>query len=115
MEETANGPLSWMIDTSHNLKDPMEDLLQSVETIKIAYAKALLVDYEHLKSAQKQNDVVICQSILQEVFRMDVRALVNESCLQEGGAIHPIEAYRTFKIRQKLIEARGLDSKSTGL
>ena len=115
MEETANGPLSWMIDASHNLKDPMEDLLQSVETIKIAYAKALLVDYEHLKSAQKQNDVVICQSILQEVFHTDVRALVNESCLQQGGAIHPIEAYRAFKIRQKLIEARGLDSKSTGL
>ena len=28
MEETSNPDLSWMIDASHNLKDPMEDLLQ---------------------------------------------------------------------------------------
>src|SRR5688500_14279542 len=36
--------LGWMIDASHNIKDPLEDLLQSVEAIKIAYAQALLID-----------------------------------------------------------------------
>ena len=36
--------LGWMIDASHNVKDPLEDLLQSVEAIMIAYAHALLVD-----------------------------------------------------------------------
>ena len=35
--------LGWMIDASHNVKDPLEDLIQSVEAIKIAYAQALLV------------------------------------------------------------------------
>jgi len=29
--------LAWMIDASHNVKDPLEDLLQSVEAIMIAY------------------------------------------------------------------------------
>ncbi len=33
--------LGWMIDASHNIKDPLEDLLQSVEAIKVAYAQAL--------------------------------------------------------------------------
>jgi L-rhamnose isomerase/sugar isomerase len=33
--------LGWMIDASHNVKDPLEDLLQSVEAIKLAYAQAL--------------------------------------------------------------------------
>jgi len=28
--------LSWMIDASHNIKDPLEDLLQSVEAIQLA-------------------------------------------------------------------------------
>ncbi len=115
MEETSNPELSWMIDASHNLKDPMEDLLQSVETIKIAYAKALLVDYNQLKSAQQKNDVAACQSILQEAFRTDVRPLISESSYRAGGAIDPLAAYRTFDIRQKLINARGVDSKSTGL
>jgi L-rhamnose isomerase/sugar isomerase len=115
MEETSNPDLSWMIDASHNLKDPMEDLLQSVETIKIAYAKALLVDYNLLKTFQQENDIAACQSTLQDAFRTDVRALVIESCYASGGVIDPLKAYRELKIRQKLIQARGVDSKSTGL
>ena len=35
-----------MIDASHNVKDPLEDLLQSVEAILNAYAQALLIDRE---------------------------------------------------------------------
>ncbi|MEK9570032.1 MAG: sugar isomerase, partial [Paracoccaceae bacterium] len=38
MDDDPNLDLSWMIDASHNIKDPLEDLLQSVEAIKIAYA-----------------------------------------------------------------------------
>src|SRR5690606_37442501 len=55
--------LGWMIDASHNLKDPLVVLLQSVEAIKIAYAQALLVDRKALKEAQQQNDVVRAQEI----------------------------------------------------
>ena len=115
MKETDNGELSWMIDASHNLKDPMEDLLQSITSIKISFAKALLVDYKKLKSAQKTNDISACQAILQDAFNMDVRSLVSESCYGLGGAIDPLEAYRSLEIRKELIEERGLDSKSTGL
>ncbi len=115
IEEKKESNLSWMIDASHNLKDPLEDLLQSVENIKISFAKALLVDYEKLKSAQKENDVTSCQSILQEAFNLDVRPLVVESRLQHGGAIKPLEAFRKFNFREKLIKLRGVNSKSTGL
>ena len=115
MRETANPELSWMIDASHNVKDPMEDLLQSVESIKIAFAKALLVDYDRLKVAQSQNDVAGGQSILQEAFRTDVRPLVKESIYRKGGALDALEAYRYFDIRNQLISERGRDSKSTGL
>ena len=115
MKETDNDELSWMIDASHNLKDPMEDLLQSITSIKISFAKALLVDYKKLKSAQKTNDISACQAILQDAFNMDVRSLVSESCYGLGGAIDPLEAYRSLEIRKELIEERGLDSKSTGL
>ena len=115
MRETSNPELSWMIDASHNLKDPMEDLLQSVESIKIAYARALLVDYDRLKATQSQNDVAAAQSILQEAFRIDVRPLVKESIYRRGGAIDALGAYRSLDIRNQLMAARGDDSKSTGL
>src|SRR5215510_3641932 len=57
--------LGWMIDASHNVKDPLEDLLQSVEAIMIAYAQALLIDRKTLNEAQQLNDVVAAQEILQ--------------------------------------------------
>ena len=67
--------LGWMIDASHNVKDPLEDLLQSVEAIMISYAQALMVDRKKLNAAQETNDVVAAQEILQNAFRTDVRAL----------------------------------------
>src|SRR5687768_6164956 len=77
MEHTTD--LGWMIDASHNVKDPLEDLLQSVEAIKIAYAQALLVDRKKLNEAQQKNDAVAAQEILQNSFRTDVRAIVAEA------------------------------------
>jgi len=107
--------LGWMIDASHNLKDPIEDLLQSVQAIKIAYAQALLVDKPALQAAQKANDVALAQEILQKAYRTDVRALVSEASLRAGGAIDPIGAYRNLKVRENLIKERGEKTVATGL
>lgn len=107
--------LGWMIDASHNIKDPLEDLLQSVEAIKIAYAQALLVDAKALAAAREANDVVKAQEILQEAYRTDVRPLVAEARLQAGGALQPIEIYRQNKVRENLIRQRGLQTVATGL
>ena len=99
--------LGWMIDASHNVKDPLEDLLQSVEAIMISYAQALLVDRLALNEAQQNNDVVAAQEILQNAFRTDVRAIVAEARLRAGAAIHPLQFYRTEQVRNQLIHQRG--------
>jgi len=107
--------LAWMIDASHNVKDPLEDLLQSLEAIKIAYAKALLVDKKKLVEAQNNNDVVTAQEIIQQAFHTDVRALVAEARLREGGALNPLSVYRNQKVREELIKERGMKTVATGL
>ncbi len=107
--------LGWMIDASHNVKDPLEDLLQSVEAIMIAYAQALLVDRKKLLDAQNNNDVVTAQEILQQAFRTDTRALVAEARLRSGAALNPLAMYRSEKIREGLIKKRGLKTIATGL
>jgi L-rhamnose isomerase/sugar isomerase len=107
--------LGWMIDASHNVKDPLEDLLQSVEAIMISYTQALLVDRKALNIAQQENDVVRCQEILQDAFRTDVRAIVQEARLRTGGAAQPVQLYRELKVREKLIADRGLKTVATGL
>ena len=107
--------LAWMIDASHNVKDPLEDLLQSVEAIMISYAQALLVDRKQLTGYQNNNDVVIAQEILQNAFRTDVRPLVAEARLRSGAALNPLDVYRKEKVRECLIQKRGLKSVTTGL
>ncbi len=107
--------LGWMIDASHNVKDPLEDLLQSVEAIMISYAQALLLDRTALNKAQEINDVVAAQEILQSTFRTDVRAIVAEARLRAGGALDPIAFYRNNKVRTALIKERGENTVATGL
>jgi L-rhamnose isomerase/sugar isomerase len=104
-----------MIDASHNIKDPLEDLLQSVEAIMMAYAQALMVDRVALKAAQKINDVSLCQEIIQQAYRTDVRPLVAEARLRAGGALDPIGLFRSVKVRENLIKERGLKTIATGL
>lgn len=107
--------LGWMIDASHNVKDPLEDLLQSVEAIMISYAQALLVDRDQLAEAQNNNDVVAAQEVLQQAFRTDVRPLVAEARLRNGGALNPLEIFRNERVRASLIKERGSKAIATGL
>jgi L-rhamnose isomerase/sugar isomerase len=116
MENNNQNPYpAWMIDASHNIKDPLEDLIQSLEAILEAYAKALLVDQNLLREAQENHDVVKCQEILQDAFRIDVRPLVQQARLRSGGALYPLKQYRSMNIRKKLINERGADSIASGL
>jgi L-rhamnose isomerase/sugar isomerase len=107
--------LAWMIDASHNVKDPLEDLLQSVEAIMIAYAQSLILDKKKLVEAQNNNDVVNAQEILQKAFRTDVRAIVAEARLRAGGALNPLSVFRNEKVRENLIKERGSKTTATGL
>jgi L-rhamnose isomerase/sugar isomerase len=107
--------LGWMIDASHNIKDPLEDLLQSVEAIQIAYAQALLVDDFALEQTRIENDVVKAQEILQHAFRTDVRPLIAEARLRNHAALDPLGLYRKLAVRNELIKERGTASKATGL
>jgi L-rhamnose isomerase/sugar isomerase len=107
--------LGWMIDASHNVKDPLEDLIQSIEAIMIAYTQSLLINRTELEHAQMNNDVAGAQEILQQAYRTDVRPLVAEARVRAGGALNPIQLFRQAEIRNKLIMQRGSASKATGL
>ena len=110
-----NPPIAYMIDASHNLKDPLEDLMMSLEAILEAYARAMLIDHLALENAQMENDVVAAEGILQAAFRTDVRPLLRESRLRAGGALDPIGVYRAADMRASLIRARGSKTVATGL
>lgn len=115
VEGMESQDFAWMIDASHNVKDPLEDLLQSVEAILIAYAQALLVDRQALEEARDANDVVLCQEIIQDAYRTDVRPLLAEARLKNNAALYPVKLFRQLDVRQQLIEDRGAETMASGL
>jgi L-rhamnose isomerase / sugar isomerase len=107
--------IAYMIDASHNTKDPIADLLQSLENISISYAKALLVNRKALSDAQQKNDVTEAEQVLQDAFQTDVRILVSEARRKNGFAIHPLQCFSANGFREDRIKNRGADSIATGL
>jgi L-rhamnose isomerase/sugar isomerase len=107
--------LAYMIDASHNLKDPLEDLIQSTDQIQLTLAQALLVDRDELTAAQDACDPAAAAEILQRAYRTDVRPLVAEARRRKGAAIDPIAAFRRIGYRQHALEERGSGVIATGL
>ncbi len=90
----------YMIDQSHNIKDPIEDLIGSAMEIHKAYVKALLVDRKSLAAYQNRNDVTMSERALKSAFDADVSSIVAEVRRLKGHAIDPILAYRKFRKRE---------------
>ena len=97
---------AYMIDQSHNLKDPIEALLQSIGALQHAYARALLVDRERLAECQEANDVIMAERTLTEAYETDVRALAAEARVRNGGALDPVRAFRESGYRDEVAQTR---------
>lgn len=97
---------AYLIDQSHNVKDPIEALLQSVVALQNAYARALIVDRDRLRECQESNDVIMAERALIEAYETDVRPLTAEARLLSGGALDPIGAFRASGYRDGVARAR---------
>ena len=107
--------LRYMIDASHNLKDPIEDLIQSTDQIQVTLAQALLIDRDALAEAQDDNDPALAAEVLQAAYRSDVRPLVAEARRRNGAALAPLVAFRRLGYRAAMLAERGAESIATGL
>ena len=97
---------AYMIDQSHNLKDPIEALLQTVDQLQIAYAKASLVDHAVLSVYQESGDVLMAERTLKEAFETDVRPLVAEARRRSGAALDPVLTFRASQYRAQKARER---------
>ena len=106
---------AYMIDESHNLKDPLEDLIQATDTIQLTLALALCVNRSDLADAQQANDPARAAEVLHRAFRTDVRPLVAEARRRNHAALDPLATYRALGYRASVVAARGSDTVATGL
>jgi L-rhamnose isomerase / sugar isomerase len=107
--------LAYMLDQSNNLKDPLEDLIQSADALLVALAQALCVSSAELAEAQEHNDAALAEEVLHRAFRTDVRPLVAEARRRNGAAIAPLAVYRAVDYRVVKIRERGRTAVATGL
>jgi L-rhamnose isomerase/sugar isomerase len=107
--------VAYMIDESHNVKDPLEDLIQATTAIQHTIAQALLVDRAALADRQEANDAAACAELIHRAFRTDVTPLVAEARRRNGAALDPLAAFRAVGYREAAIGERGWQAAATGL
>lgn len=98
---------AYMIDQSHNLKDPIEDLMLSAVELHRAYTKALLIDRAALSASQESNDVVLAERALKLAYETDVSPILAEVRRRKGAALDPLAAYRSSGYRAQKAKERG--------
>jgi L-rhamnose isomerase/sugar isomerase len=98
--------IAFMIDQSHNLKGKIEAMIQTVNMAQELYAKATIVDYVEMASAQKSCDLVRAESALQNAFATDVRPVIQEWRHSKGLPENPIAAFRQNGYLERITKER---------
>jgi len=96
-----------MVDQSHNLKDKIEEMIQTAVTAQELYAKAALVDHETLARHQSKSALVDAEECLKEAFATDVRPAIREWRKANSIPTEPLKAFRESGYQEKAARERG--------
>ncbi len=104
--EIGSLDISYMVDQMHIIKNKIEAMIQTVNTVQKLYAKALIVDQTSLEKEQKSTNPVKSEEILKEAYETDVRPLIKQVMVEEGRPPEPLEAFRESGYVEKITEER---------
>src|SRR3954462_7708228 len=91
---SPNGLPRLTIDQAHNVEAKVEAMVLSVLNLQEAYAKALLVDREALRTAQQAGDVLAGHAVLLDAYKTDIRQQCAAARAALGAAEDPIRTLR---------------------
>ncbi len=106
VQTSGRSNVAYMIDQSHNVEPKIEAMILSVTTLQEAYAKALIVDREALRYAQRSGDVLRAHRVLLDAYDTDVRTICAKVREDLGGAADPVEAFRASGYLERVAEER---------
>lgn len=104
--------IAFMVDQSHNLKNKMKAMVQTVAIAQEFYAKAALVDMEQLSELQQDCRLVEAEECYRSAFWEDVRPLVRAWRLSRGLPENPLMALEASGYIDRIEKERG--SKNAG-
>jgi L-rhamnose isomerase/sugar isomerase len=103
--DAATG-VAFMLDQCHNVEPKIQGQIRSVMNVQEATAKALLVDADALRAAQRSGDVLEANAVFMDAYNTDVRPLLAE--LREEMGLHPdpVAAYKASGYYERVVEER---------
>ncbi|MGO1056898.1 L-rhamnose isomerase [Crossiella sp. CA198] len=85
--------IEFMLDQCHNLEPSVPAMIRSILNVQEATAKALLVDRDALREAQRDGDVLGAHAVVMDAFSTDVRPLLAELRQDQGLDPDPLGAF----------------------
>ncbi|KRF26070.1 L-rhamnose isomerase [Phycicoccus sp. Soil803] len=85
--------VAFMLDQCHNVEDKVPGQIRSVLNVQEMTARALLVDREALREAERAGDVLGANGVLMDAFYTDVRADLADWRSSRGLPADPMQAY----------------------
>jgi L-rhamnose isomerase / sugar isomerase len=86
--------IAYVVDQSHNLKNKIEEMIQTASNAQELFLKAAIVDHEKLAACQAKGDIVDAEECLREAFFTDVRPMIRAWRESKGLAVDPLTAFR---------------------
>ena len=99
-------PVSYVLDQCHNIEAKIPGQIRSIMNVQEAVAKAVLVDQNALKAAQKSGDVLAANEVLMDAFNTDVRSIIREWRETKGIDGEPMKAYAKSGYAEKIAAER---------
>lgn len=93
-ETGRRADIAYMVDQSHNLKNKIEETIQTANNAQELYVKAAIVDHARLRDQQMKCNLVDAEECLREAFFADVRPVIIEWRKSKGLPVDPLEAFR---------------------
>jgi L-rhamnose isomerase/sugar isomerase len=106
-ETGQHADIAYMVDQSHNLKNKVEAMIQTVMTAQSLYAKAALIDHEALAKARTEQRLIDAENCYKDAFETDCRSALKEWRQARGLPEDPLLAFRESGYTERAARERG--------
>ena len=98
--------VAFMLDQCHNVEDKIPGQIRSVLNVQEMTARALLVDRDALREAERAGDVLGGNGILMDAFYTDVRADLADWRVSRGLPAEPMREYAASGYQEQIVAER---------
>ncbi|MFZ5926238.1 MAG: TIM barrel protein [Acidobacteriota bacterium] len=106
-ETGRRADIAYMVDQSHNLKNKIEETIQTANNAQELFVKAAIVDHARLRDEQMKCNLVDAEECLREAFFADVRPVIAEWRKSKGLPVDPLDAFRQSGYTARAEKERG--------